>query len=152
MLCHFQKFKFKSNFECFAKSNEIIFAYFCDRFSKLKSFFRFWTHYFFKFMRVVKTKCCTFLRMALKCFNIIQSPEHEEFKQRRETVAKRTAQDLKISNEISNSLPYFHRNKNLWMESHFLKTNFSLSHLLFSIIIDIFDFPDISFRKKIAIR
>ena len=52
----------------FAKSNEIIFPYFCDRFSKIKSFFRFWTHYFFNiFGRFVKI-----LRRTLKCFNRIQ--------------------------------------------------------------------------------
>ena len=47
-----------------------IFLYFCDRFSKLKRFFfRFWTVSFYIFDRFVKTKCRTFLRMALmeKC-------------------------------------------------------------------------------------
>ena len=43
------------------------------------------------FGRFVKMKCRIFLIMALKFFNRIQNPQHEEFKQRREAVAKRTA-------------------------------------------------------------
>ena len=69
----FRDSNLKSNFECFAKSNEIIFPYFFDRFCKLKRLFPFLDPLFFKiFGRFVKTKCRTFLRMALKCFNRIQ--------------------------------------------------------------------------------
>ena len=52
----------------FAKSNEIIFPYFCDRFSKIKRFFPFLDPLFFYiFGRFVKI-----LRMTLQCFNRIQ--------------------------------------------------------------------------------
>ena len=72
-----------SNFKCFAKSNGIIFMFFCDRFSKLKKAFSvFGPIIFYIFGKFVKTKCHTFLRMTLKCFNRIQITLrcHEEFK------------------------------------------------------------------------
>ena len=45
-----QRFEFKSNLGCFAKSNEIFFSYFCDRFCKLKRFFSFFDLLFFTFL------------------------------------------------------------------------------------------------------
>ena len=42
-----------------------IFLCFCDRFSKLKNFSRFWTVIFYIFGRFAKMKCHTFLRVAL---------------------------------------------------------------------------------------
>ena len=47
MLHFFQRVKYKSSFECFAKSSEIVFYMNVKLFLKLKTFFfRFWTHFF----------------------------------------------------------------------------------------------------------
>ena len=47
MLHFFQRAKYKSSFECFAKSSEIVFYMNGKQFLKLKTFFfHFWTHFF----------------------------------------------------------------------------------------------------------
>ena len=59
------RFEFKSNFKCFAKSNDIVFYMSGELFSKLRRFFPVVGPIFYIFCRFVKTKCRTFLRMAL---------------------------------------------------------------------------------------
>ena len=54
-----------SNFECFAKSNEIVFYMNGELLIKLESFFSAFGPIFYIFGRFFKTKCHTFLRMAL---------------------------------------------------------------------------------------
>ena len=71
MLCYFQRVKFKSNFECFAELNEIVFYMNGKLLIKLKKFFfLFLDPFFYIFGRFFKTKCHTFLRMALLQFFI----------------------------------------------------------------------------------
>ena len=64
---YFQRFEFKSNFECFSESNEIVFYMNGELFSKLKRvFFPFLDPCFYILGRPVKQKYRTFFRMALR--------------------------------------------------------------------------------------